>query len=424
MITIKKSRWTIVIILAFWGVFNQTALVHAQAGLCNTFDFPSLQKNNLYFFNCNTGEVEKFDTQNSLTAIPAQNNLGGSVSAFIWSPDGKKALVLSANISAAMQNMEFYSPDRGIDSLNWWLYDLTTGQATLLDKNILSAGWASDTTIVYNSDNAAFYTTGANFESPVKLADIGQDSDNLNDIVAPVNLGGITVFPMEKGFYSINVGQKSATYYSLPDGIQKILADPFQADYFIIQSGNTLYKFTISNQQLSAIDNNFSANDLAFLNQGVLVIVGRDGKVYSYNINSKVKSLIPLKASGVVYRVFSLVSPESFVFTIGQAIYRGNSSGTTTLLSKDGNAPDNTGQSTGNNTRTQTQTKTIPTGALSVNPTGPTSTQTSSTPANNSGLTTLIILLVVALIILIAGVIIYKKLNKSENKNDENKNKL
>ena len=62
---------------------------------CNTFDFPLIQNNNILFFNCDSGELQKFDAQNKLSSVPGQKSLGGFVHSLAWSPDGSRALVLA-----------------------------------------------------------------------------------------------------------------------------------------------------------------------------------------------------------------------------------------------------------------------------------------------------------------------------------------
>ncbi len=83
-----------------------------------------------------------------------------------------------------------------------------------------------------------------------------------------------------------------------------------------------MHKFTISNESFSNIDNSFSATDLAFLANNYLVAVENDGKVYSYDINSKTKKSISLNTPGNVSRVFSLQKDGEFMYVIGDNIYQ------------------------------------------------------------------------------------------------------
>ena len=55
-------------------------------------------------------------------------------------------------------------------------------------------------------------------------------------------------------------------HYTLTGGVQKILADPFEQKYFVIQSGSSLDKF--QDEKLSVVDESFSAGDLAFYDKG------------------------------------------------------------------------------------------------------------------------------------------------------------
>ncbi|MFA6047409.1 MAG: hypothetical protein WCV59_01795 [Parcubacteria group bacterium] len=306
---------------------------------CQTFDFTLTKNSNFLFFNCDKGEIEKLDNNNNISSVPRDKSLGGFVHNFIWSPDGTKALILSENVLAVLQKLELYSPQRELNSLNWWIYDLDTKKATLLDKKIISIGWASNDQVVYDWDNKNISIASINdpgFKKFTKLTDITGDSDDLNLIVSSVNMGNFTVFPMKKGFYAINSSEKKATYHPLAGGIQKIISDPFEQKYFIIKSGDSIYKYTPRDGNLAATDDAFSATDLAFLNSDSLVIVDTDGKVYSYDISTKTKLPITLTASGKVSRVFSAGNKEEFIFTIGSNIYRENTENKSSFLLRAG----------------------------------------------------------------------------------------
>jgi hypothetical protein len=319
----KKLFYLAVILLIFSPAID-SELASAQ---CNIFDFPLIQKNNLLFFSCELGEIQKLDYQNNISSVPSKNNLGGFVHNFIWSPDGNNALILAENVSAATQTLELYSPEREIDSLNWWVYDLRIGKARLLNKNIISIGWTSNDEVVYNWNNATLSTAKINdldSDKHIELANITGDSVSLDEVVSPVNLNDTILFPIKKGFYTLNLSNKKVKYYLLSDGIQKIIANTFEQNIFIIKSGNSLYKFTISDENISALEKEFSATDLAFLNKNSLVIVEADGKAYSYDIQSKVKTMILLNLSGAISGVFSMGNEDEFIFTIGNNVYRKN----------------------------------------------------------------------------------------------------
>ncbi|GEM_PF-1375638 len=408
----KTLRVTIFITIFFISsVFTKPA--SAQLATCNTFDFPSVQNNILRFFNCDSGEVQEFNGQNALVSISGQENLGGGVHSFVWSPDGKKAFVLSENVLAAVQTLKFYSSNRELNSLNWWSYDLDTDQATLLDKDILSLGWASNNAVIYNLNNKALYVSNADLSNPVKLMDIKGDSSDINDILASVSLGGVTIFPMEKGFYSVETSSHIATYFPLSGGIQKIITDPFKEDYFIIKSGSALYKFTVADKKLVSINDSFSADDMSFLNNSNLIIVGKDGKAYSYDISSKAELPIPLKAAGNIFKVFFLGNPDEFVFTIGKKIYKGKTDGSITLLSVDGIASSSS-EIPNNNSLSQKQPLSTPANTATVN----TTTANQSSADNSLSPTALITILVIVLVI-IGVVLIYKRVSSKKNPSDK-----
>lgn len=309
---------------------------------CNTFDFPSVQSGNVLFYNCDFGEIQKFDAQNKISPVPNTENFGGFVHNFIWSPDTSKALVLAENISATVQNLDFYSSEREYDSLNWWMYDFETGKTVLLDKNIISIGWGSSSEVIYNWNNkdlsgAKINDSGLSDYS--KLADISGDENNISTIVSPASLDDTLIFPMQKGFYGINLNRKETKHYSLASGIKKLLPNTFSKNYFIIESGNSLYQFTASEEALDVVNTNFSAADFSFLAGDSLAVVGTDGKVYSYNLDTKTKTFIQPNISGNVSRVFSTEKENEFLFVIGKNIYRKSiKDNSTTLLGQDWNS--------------------------------------------------------------------------------------
>ena len=343
--------------------------------------------------------------------VSGTEQLGGFIHNFVWSPDGTKALALAENVTATVQTLEFFSPQRKANSLNWWLYDFKTGKAVLLDEKIVSIGWASNDEAVYNwgnKDLSLASLDNSGLSNNIKLADITSDSNNLDSIIPPVGMNGLVAFPLQKGFYAVALGRKTAKYYSLAGGVQKVLADPLEQKYFIILSSGSLYKFTVPDDNLTVADNIFSAADLAFLGKDSLVTAGTDGRVYSYDLNTKIKTLISMNVSADISRVFSAANSGEFLFVVGKNIYKKSlKDNSTTLLGQDWNtaekplspAPQSsspqTTQSSGKNPSSES-------GATLT----PAEQQQAAAPANNKS-NLVILSIAVLFILLIIGILIF-----------------
>jgi len=320
MLSIKKIVFTMITLILF-AAFGKTT----WAEQCGSFNFPLIQQDSVVFFNCDLGEMQKFDSQGMLSSVPGKENLGGFIRNLLWSPDETKALILSENVSAALQVLKFYSPERELNSLNWWLYDFNTGEARLLDKEIISIGWASSNEVVYNWENRNLSI--AKIDSPrfsdyTNLTDITNDSNDLDTAAAPLIAADTVIFPMKRGFYKITPSKREATYHSLSEGLKKIAANPFDKAVFVIQSESSLYKFTAPSESLEIISSPFSAIDLAYVNDNSLAILEKDKQTYSFDLNSAVKNPLPLNISETASGLFSAGNAGEFIFVSGNNIYR------------------------------------------------------------------------------------------------------
>ncbi len=314
-------------------IFFTPSLLAAQ---CNLFEFPKITKGqDITFFDCDTGDFNIFTKENTLNPVPAKKSLGAFIHNLIWSPNGESVLILSENVSAAKQELTFYSPNRRLNSLNWWIYNINTGEALLLDEHILLASWISDDEIIYNWDNKNFARARINnLGQFAKIADITQDQNSLSGLSTfqPVVLNDIIFFPMEKGFYSLRLDNKESFYNPLPENIKKAIINNFTNNSVVIQTEKALSSFSFSENILKSIDADFNAKDIAFYNQDSLVIADDNGQVYSYDINSKTKTRILLASSGEVSRVYSSGQSDEFLFVIGQNVYRKIIDGKDTML--------------------------------------------------------------------------------------------
>lgn len=314
---------------------------------CDIFNFPHAKNNDVLFFSCETGEIMKTSENGKFETLSGQKSLGSGVSHFLWSPDGTKALILAENISAAKQELELSTREREINSLNWWVYDLESGKSSLLDKNIVSIGWISSDEVIYNWTNQDISTAKINdpsLKEHKKIAAIKDDSNDIEKIVPPASLHGTVIFPLEKGFWAIDTKQPEAKYFPLPSGIQKAISGKEGAGFFLVQSGNSLQKYIISEKKIVEIDASFSAASAAIVDKKTLVIVDAGGKLHSYDTDTKETKPIAINVPGKVSEVFPAKNSREFIFSTGNAIYKKNidSGQTTKILSEEAITGDDT----------------------------------------------------------------------------------
>jgi len=309
----------------FFAVFLFSLAFAKAASAQSTFDFPSVRNGEILFYNQDFGEIQKFDSQNKISQVPGAENFGGFVHNLVWSPDGNRTFVLAENIQPAVGELTFYAPERPYGSLNWWVFDFDSKKATLLDKNILSIGWLSDNQAVYNWNNLNFSIVEFADSAPgvhTILAGIKTDSNDLNSVISPVSASGILLFPMKQGFYAIGANGKEIRYHAPAGGIQKVLTGIFGQNYFLVQSGNYLYKFTGEDQSLTSLDIPFPVTDMAFFGKNSLVVTKADKQAYLYDTEAKNSTPVSPGVPGSVSRIFSSGVENEFLFVVGKNIYR------------------------------------------------------------------------------------------------------
>lgn len=280
-----------IILFLFFGTFVFFPFfAHGQQ--CNYSSSLTKGNESLLLYNCKKGEIERIDQNDAVLSLEEEReSLGGFVHAIAWSPDGNRAFVLSENIFPAKQTIAFSTLLREKESLNWWLYDMTSGSAVLLDKEILSIGWASNSSAIYNWDNKEIRTAKiqtSSFEEPKTITTLQSSTNILEHILPPLSSDSQTLFPLEKGFYIIQKSSE-AKYIDLPDGVKKIALNPFNTSIFLVHSNNTLFSLD-EKGNFSTLDADFPFIDFSFLDANLLAVADKDGNPFSYALDTQTET--------------------------------------------------------------------------------------------------------------------------------------
>lgn len=359
---------------------------------CDSFSFPNINNTGASFFSCETGELKTYSLKNeSVVSTPRKESLGGFIHKLVWSPDGKKILVLAENIPAAKQQTAFTSPERELGSLNWWLYNLDTSKSTLLAKDIILAGWISNNEIVYNWNNDNLFKADTNnLTKYTELTKLTPNSNTLDDSLIPLTTSKAIIFPIKNGFYKINPSSNKADFFSLSSPVFESIVNQFNSSEVIFRLNSSLVRFNIDNDKIETIDTSFSGHNIIFYQINSLAFLGDNDRIYIYYFDSGKKELLSSTAN-TVDKIFPLPIEGEFLFIIGDSLYKNFPYENPKLLM--GQSKNITAEKTATQTEATTKNKLSP---------------------------YVIILLVILSVIL--GFVIYrylqnKKKNESENKN-------
>jgi hypothetical protein len=293
---------------------------------CDYFGFPFVLGSSaqITFFDCETGQLRMYDANGS-TVIPIESgkNLGGFVHKLVWSPDGNRVLILTENIAAAKQELKFYSQNRALNTLNWWLYDIQNDRAELLDGHIIDAGWISANRIIYDWDNTKLSMSDISalgtFE---KVLDLPVSSvRTMTDGLYPVASGTTVVFPMKTGVYSVQENGHRSVFLPTEGSVLRVVANPFSKDDFVIQTDAGIFRLDATEGVYHRLDSVSSARDMIYYAPDALALLVGEGSVYVHDMTSgKEEALV--NVTGKIGKIFSIGHEKEFLFTSGTAVFK------------------------------------------------------------------------------------------------------
>ncbi len=305
------------------GSFSRPTFV--LAGCCDTFAFPSVSSdgNTITFFSRETGDLRQYDVQGAVaSSLERRLSLGGSVLKIVWSPDGKRMLLLAENVPAAKQELRFLSQDRDMDSLNWWLYDPATDDAVLLDAGIVDAGWLPDGRIVYDWNDVELSVTDmSNPGTHVRLAALSGAGRKTDDALGVATSSGRAVFPANNGIYDLGADGLTVRFFPTEAAVTGVAANPFDPDRFLVSTASGPILFDATSGRLEKIDTALSVRQSVFIGKTSVALSVADGKVYSHDIGTDSESVI-LNVSDPVDDIFGTGREGEFLFTSGEQVFK------------------------------------------------------------------------------------------------------
>ncbi|NTW15205.1 MAG: hypothetical protein HGA38_02420 [Candidatus Moranbacteria bacterium] len=293
---------------------------------CRTFGFPFVADdgNEVAFYQQQTGGLFRYDiSSDAALPIGESRNLGGSIKKLSWSPDGSRILVLSGNLPAVKQELPFRTPDRDLDSLNWWLYELSTEKQTLLGAGVVDAGWLPDGRIVYNWKNE---TVSVSSESDLSrfanVATLPPGSDRkAEDGLSTVTSSSYAVMPVSSGIYVLGTDGASVRFFDAGSEVVDVFADVFDPTVFLVRTGSGLRLFDATAGRFRDVTTTVSVRDVAFIGRSVLAVLASDGRVHSISIDSGKEGVI-LSPADTIDRIFSTGKEGEFLFTSGDRVFK------------------------------------------------------------------------------------------------------
>lgn len=309
-------------------VFGLTWIHHAFATdvTCDYFGFPFVSGDSarITFFDCETGQLRVYDANGtSVVPLESEKNLGGFVQKLNWSPDGNRALILAENVSAAKQELMFRTSDRELNSLNWWLYDVRTDRAELLDGHVIDAGWVSADRIIYDWDNSKLSVSDiADLGKFEKIADIPDSYIRTpDDGLSPVSSGSTVVFPMKKGLFSVSDGGHRATFIPVDGSIMRIVANPFTPDDYAVWTDSGMFRLNSASGSFRRIDSGLTVRDIVYYAPDTLALLVGNGTVYVHDMTSGKEDVL-MNVTGSVGKIFSIAREREILFTSGSEVFK------------------------------------------------------------------------------------------------------
>lgn len=297
----------------------------AASECCQTFGFPlvSVDTSTITFYSRKTGDLFRYDVSGSAAESLGRGlSLGASIKKIVWSPDGKRMLLLAENVPAAMQELRFLSQDRDIDSLNWWLYDPATDDAVLLDAGIVDAGWLPDGRIVYDWNDVELSVMDVSHPGThVRLAALSGAGRKTDDALGVSTSTSRAVFPANNGIYDLGADGSTVRFFPTEAAVTGVAVNPFDPDRFLVSTASGPILFDATSGRLEKIDTTLSVRQSVFIGKTSAALLVADGKVYSHDIGTDSESMI-LNVSDPVDDIFGTGREGEFLFTSGEQVFK------------------------------------------------------------------------------------------------------
>jgi outer membrane protein assembly factor BamB len=322
----KRGLVTFLVVGLIFSLTTSTpSRAFATVRECDQFSFPFVAEDadQVFFLDCRTGDIRKYDVSgNKVAVLPYRYNLGGFVQKLVWSPDASRVFVLAKNVAAAKQKLLFSTPERELDSLNWWSYDIGEDSASLLDENVVSIGWLSDGRVVYNWDNKSISVADArDLDLYERLIPLSSARDTIGGSVIPAYSDTGTVFPSGTGLYDIRRDDLQIEYHDLGSEIISLSPDFFDPNTFVVRTMSGFFIFNRSAAGIRKLDISSDIREVVFYDQQTLAMLSSNGKVYRYNTENGEQNVI-VGTSTPVEKLFSFHREGEILYVSDGMVYK------------------------------------------------------------------------------------------------------